>query len=48
MREFVFYTTNADAVRAAFAPLQSSIQSHELQLMIQPDPEWSVYRQFSD
>ena len=47
MREFVLYTTDADAVRAAFGALQSSFPGHELQLMIQPDPEWSVYLQFA-
>jgi hypothetical protein len=48
MREFVFYTTDADAVRTAFAQLQASIVSHELQLVIQRDPDWSVYRQFKE
>jgi len=48
MREFVLYTTDADAVRAAFGPLESSVRDHELQLIIRPDPEWSVYRRFAE
>jgi len=48
MREFVFYTTDPDQVREAFEELRSTISSHEIQLMIQPDPGWLVYRQFTE
>jgi hypothetical protein len=44
MREFVFYTGDPAAVREKFDRLQGSISSHELQLMIQEDPKWSVYQ----
>ena len=46
MREFVFYTADAVAVREKFERLRKSISSHELQLMIHEDPGWHVYRQF--
>ena len=46
MREFVFYTVDPAAVREKFERLQGTISSHELQLMIQEDPAWNVYRGF--
>lgn len=46
MREFVYYSANEVAVREKFEQLRGSISSHELQLMIQKDPAWNVYRQF--
>jgi hypothetical protein len=46
MREFVCYSTNAESVRQKFERLQHSITSHDLQLMIQVDPQWTVYKQF--
>jgi uncharacterized protein DUF695 len=46
MREFVYYSTNEIVVREKFEQLRRSISSHDLQLIIQKDPAWSVYRQF--
>lgn len=47
-REFVFYTSDPERVRVQVAVLQESIETHELQLTIQPDEQWSVYRQFAN
>lgn len=46
MREFVFYTRAPEQVKQRFEQLRGSITSHEIQLMIQPDKDWSVYAQF--
>jgi len=46
MREFVFYTTAPEKVTEKFILLEARITSHEIQLMIQPDKSWSVYKQF--
>jgi hypothetical protein len=43
MREFVFYTRAPEQVKQRFEKLRSSITGHEIQLMIQPDKDWSVY-----
>jgi len=47
MREFVFYTSDPDGVRAALPALQSRVRSHQLQSYIKPDPDWEVYGHFS-
>lgn len=47
MREFVFYTSDPAAVRQKFERLCEEITSHRIQLMIQQDPRWSVYNQFT-
>ena len=46
MREFIFYTSDPEKVRASFPELQREVQTHQLQLMIQPDEKWTVYKQF--
>jgi hypothetical protein len=46
MREFVFYTVDPSAVQRKFEELRFQIKSHDLQLMIQEDPDWSVFRRF--
>jgi hypothetical protein len=47
MREFVFYTRDAERVKLRFDQLRSHITSHDLQLMIQVDKAWGVYAQLS-
>ena len=47
MREFVLYTKDEETVNEGFSHLKETVSTHELQLMIQPDPEWSVYKQFA-
>ena len=44
MREFVFYTSNPDAVVTKFEGLKKNTTSHELQLMIQVDKGWLTYK----
>ena len=44
MREFVFYTRAPDEVKRRFEELQTALASHEIQLMIQTDKDWKVYR----
>jgi hypothetical protein len=47
MREFVLYATDPEEVKKNFARLEASNDSGlELQLMIQGDPEWSVFESF--
>ena len=46
MRGFVLYTSDPAAIKTKFEELSGLIQSHELQLMIQLDKAWSVYKWF--
>jgi hypothetical protein len=48
MREFVFYTSDPAASAASVAQLASTVQSHQLQHVVEDDPEWEVYQQFAD
>jgi hypothetical protein len=44
MREFVLYAVDPDEVKSNHARLCKSVKSgHEVQLMIQSDPEWNVF-----
>jgi len=47
MREFVFYTRAPQNVKQRLEQLRSSITSHEIQWMIQPDKEWDLYGQIA-
>jgi hypothetical protein len=47
MREFVFYTCDPVWAEGTFRSVQGQVHTHELQLSIESDPEWSVYQQFS-
>jgi hypothetical protein len=44
MREFVLYTVAPTTVESRVESLRAVTSTHELQLMIQPDPKWRVYR----
>lgn len=46
MREFVFYTAKPKAVETAHQELKTRFE-HELQLIIQHDPAWNVYADFT-
>lgn len=47
MREFVLYSKDPRESHARFEKLKASVSSgHEVQLMIQPDPEWKTYARF--
>lgn len=47
MREFVSYIQNESAARAALDAAGRSAAGHEIQHRVSPDPQWSVYRKFS-
>jgi len=46
MREFVFYTSDPQAVEKKLEALAQRIRSHQIQRVIQPDERWTVYHQF--
>ena len=47
MREFVFYTSDPTSAQAKVAKVSQLVTGHEVQLMVQPDPEWNVYKRFA-
>jgi hypothetical protein len=47
MREFVYYTKDAEAVKRHFEDLRGKFRTHEIQLTIQPDVAWNTYRMLS-
>jgi hypothetical protein len=46
MREFVLYAASRDWIKEWAGEFIHSIRSHTIQVMEQPDPEWSVYEGF--
>lgn len=44
MREFVLYTRDPRAVEQRVAELRKQSPNEELQLIIQPDPPWKIYK----
>ena len=46
MREFVLYTGSDDWIPAAHADLIALLPTHEVQMVAESDPSWSVYRGF--
>ncbi len=47
MREFVLYTGTGDWIGKFDEELQSAVGDHEVQVMAQRDPGWSVYSSLS-
>ena len=47
-REFIFYTGNPKAAKNSFKRIEESISTHTVQLNIQKDTKWMVYKIFSD
>ena len=45
MRKFVFYTRAPESVQSRFAEISNRITTHKLQLIVQPDKTWQVYKQ---
>ena len=45
MREFVFYVSDETRFRKQFRAWGETPKSHRIQLMVQRDVSWSVYRQ---
>lgn len=46
MREFVLYAGSGDWIPGFHEDLKATLPSHEVQVMAQTDPSWSVYHQF--
>lgn len=46
MREFVFYTSNPDATRAKLEQLDCETAAHQVQHVIQYDPQWGIFQEF--
>lgn len=44
MREFIFYTSEPKVVEENIRQLKIKIKSHELQSVVQDDPEWNTYK----
>jgi hypothetical protein len=45
MREFVFHSQTSDWIEPFHRDMQGAIPEHEVQVMAQRDPGWSVYEQ---
>jgi len=45
-REFVMYAGSGDWIPAFHDDLKATLPTHEVQVLSQSDPSWSVYRQF--
>ena len=46
MREFVFHSRDSDWIGEFHHEANEAVSTHELQVMAQTDPKWTVYRQF--
>lgn len=45
MREFIFHASDHDWIGDFHSEVQASVTSHEVQVMAQTDPGWTVYQQ---
>jgi hypothetical protein len=45
-REYVFYTSDPDAVRDKLEAFRARVKSHALQVVLREDPTWTVFRRF--
>ena len=48
MREFVWYTRDPKRVRKAVTAVANELRTHQVQLIMQEDPDWEVYAAFSE
>jgi hypothetical protein len=48
MREFVLYTSDEVGAVAKAQQLVKEIRHHQVQFVVNDDPEWNVFKQFSD
>jgi len=46
MREFVLYTGSGEWIPAFHEDLKAALPTHDVQMVAETDPKWSVYRQF--
>lgn len=47
MRELIIYTSNPEGVKAKFEQLKAEVSTHELQMIIQVDKDWSIFKHFA-
>lgn len=47
VKEWVFYTGDPEAAVARIAGLRQQLTTHDVQVMVQDDPEWETYRNFN-
>lgn len=47
MREFVLYTGSGDWIAQFHTDLQAAVDTHEVQVVAQRDPDWNVYTSLS-
>jgi thiamine monophosphate synthase len=47
MREFVLYTSDEVGAVAKAQQLAKEIRHHQVQFVVNDDPEWNVFKQFS-
>jgi hypothetical protein len=47
MREFFLYTSNPSAASDKAKLLADTIKHHQIQFVINDDPEWNVYKSFA-
>jgi hypothetical protein len=45
--DYIFYTDEKRAVRAAFANIKDAIPSHQVEFSLKPDQKWYSYRWYS-
>ena len=45
-REFVMYAASRDWIAGLHEDLKAALPTHQVQVLSQSDPSWSVYRQF--
>ena len=48
MREFVFYTSEPASVGPALSRIEESVETHEIQHVLEEDPDWAVYNTFAN
>ena len=47
VKEWVFYTSNPESTKRRMQAFAPSVQTHKLQMIIEPDDKWTVYRDFA-
>ena len=48
VREFVLYTSDPQNLKEKFDLIKEFVQTHEPQIIIQPDEKWEIYKQLSN
>ena len=45
-KEWVFYAHDPEVIKKRFQALRPGIKTHKVQLMVEHDPDWEVFRSF--